>query len=83
MTILILAIIFGVPAWTAVTIVKTTQENRLRKKELEVRELEARTRLLTATADAPDWLDTDDPAAVREWRRAHHEIEQLEVRRAL
>jgi len=83
MTILILLVIFGVPAYTAITIVKTTQENRLRKKELEVREIEARARLFAGTADAPDWVDTTDPDAVREWNRARRELDQLEVRRAL
>jgi hypothetical protein len=81
--VLILLVIFGVPAYTVVTILKTTAANKLRHKELEVRELEARARLLTAPADAPDWLDTSDADAVTEWRKARREIDQLEVRRAL
>jgi len=81
--VLILLVIFGVPAYTAITIVKTNAANKLKRKELEGREIEARAKLLTATAGAPDWLDTSDADAVTEWRKARHEIDQLEVRRAL
>ena len=54
----------------------------LRKKELEVRRLEALAKVATAVrhTELPTWLDQEDTQDVAEWKEAKREVERLAVR---
>lgn len=51
----------------------------LRKKELEVRRLEALAAVAHAvrSSELPRWLERDDPDRGREWKEAREEVERL------
>jgi phosphoenolpyruvate synthase/pyruvate phosphate dikinase len=74
----ILATLSVFPVFTVAALVF----HSLRKKELEVRRLEALAQVATAVrhTELPTWLDQEDTEDVTEWKEAKREVERLAVR---
>lgn len=64
--------IFALPVLATVATVALLLTWNLRRKELEVRRLEAQARL--EAVGLPAWLDHRDPVAVSEWTAAQREL---------
>jgi len=73
----ILATIFSVPIFITAAMVF----HSLRKKELEVRRLEALANLASAVRrpELPAWLDHADAETLAEWTEARREVDRLAV----
>ena len=64
--------IFALPVLAIVATIALLLTWNLRRRELEVRRLEAQARL--EAVGLPAWLDARDPVAVAEWTEAQREL---------
>ena len=80
--IAIVFILFGLPMVAGLGALGLLLTWNLRKRELLVRELEARAQL-AATAELPHWIDRRDPDALAEWKLARRELDQVSAKAAL
>ncbi|MCK6502545.1 hypothetical protein L6R53_03975 [Myxococcota bacterium] len=80
--IAIVFILFGMPVTACLAALGLLLTWNLRRRELEVRRLEAQAAL--ASADAlPAWIDRRDPDALAELKLAQRELDRLSARAAL
>lgn len=74
-------LIVATPSIAAVVSKLLDNRKEIRMKELEIATIEARARLLEASARAalPDYVDARDPAALEAWRKAREEVGRREL----
>jgi hypothetical protein len=74
--ILGIVMLVAVAGVALVALVQVTTGRAVKLRELEVRELEAKAKLLDAEARAalPEYVDTSDPASVDAYRKARQEL---------
>jgi hypothetical protein len=72
--------IFGMPVLALVAITWLILTWSLRRKELEVRRLEAQARIHANAL--PDWIDNSDAEAITEWTLAQRELNRLTAQAA-
>lgn len=80
--IAVVFILFGLPVTSCVAMLGLLLTWNLRRRELEVRRLEAQAAMLSA-GGVPAWLDARDPNALAEYKLAQRELDQLSARAAL
>lgn len=80
--IAVVFILFGLPVTAVLAALGLLLTWNLRRRELEVRRLEAQALLAGAQA-LPAWLDLRDPDAMVEWKLAQRELDGVSARAAL
>lgn len=80
--IAVVFIIFGLPIIAGMASLALLLTWNLRRRELEVRALEAQAALASAE-QLPAWLDRRDPDAVAEYKLAQRELDRVAARAAL
>lgn len=78
----IVFLIFGLPTLSIVATIGLLLTWNLRRRELDVRKLEAQARIRDA-GGVPEWLDPQDVQAIAEWKLAQRELDRVAAKAAL